>query len=229
MSRLKSETVVLVHGLAGSRLDMFRVSKRLKKVGFSVENWGYWSLNTSIQVHADRLAEKVLALQNSPSVEKLHLVGHSMGGIIIRTMLAGGSVDQVSKLSRVIQLAPPNCGSHVATKFVPYAGWLTPSLGELSDRPDSFVNRLPNSFKDRGLEFGVVEATKDRVIRPDCVPLEGQRDFARVVGHHGILTWYPQTGELIERFLLTGSFGAEHDRARETTAESGNEHAAQQV
>ena len=70
MSAYQFESVVLVHGLAGSRLDMLRLALNLKRTGFTVENWGYWSLKTSIQDHADRLAEKVEALEQSPSVEK---------------------------------------------------------------------------------------------------------------------------------------------------------------
>ena len=150
-----------------------------------------------------------------------------MGGIIIRTMLANVRHGHLSKLSRAVQLAPPNRGSHVATKLEPYVGWLTPSLGELSDQSTSFVNRLPNSLKDQGIEFGVVEAMKDRVIHPDCVQLEGQHDFAQVDGHHGVLTWYPQTQELIERFLLTGTFDEDGDPTTIPSAELSDKDAVQ--
>jgi len=207
MSAHQSETVVLVHGLAGSRLDMITLASGLKRTGFTVENWGYWSLNTSIRTHAKRLAEKIQTLAAADSVDQIHLVGHSMGTIIIRAMLANHYREEWSrKLSRAILLAPPNRGSFVATSFTPWMGWLSPSLSELSDRPDSFVNQLPNSLKNRHLEFGIIEASKDRVIRPECVQLDGQADFARIEGHHGILTWYPQTRELVTQFLLSGKF-----------------------
>jgi pimeloyl-ACP methyl ester carboxylesterase len=207
MDSLQQETVVLVHGLAGSRLDMTLVARHLRKLGFHVVNWGYWSLNTNIQTHASRLSAKLNELEQADSVSRIHLVGHSMGGIVIRAMLAGYPTGEpLTKLSRVLMLASPNRGSHVATRLTPWLGWLTPSLSELSDKPESYVNQLPNSLKEHGLEFGVVEASKDRVIRPECVQLDGQSDFARVEGHHGVLTWYPETAQLIERFLLTGSF-----------------------
>lgn len=224
MSNRQSETVVLVHGLAGSRLDMLFLAKRLRSLGFNVENWGYWSLNTSIQTHADRLAAALKRLENSDSVERIHLVGHSMGGIIIRAaMEEHHDAGQGSKIQRAILLAPPNRGSHVATKLDPWLGWLAPSLSELSDRDESFVNQLPNSLRDSRLEFGVVEATKDRVIRPDCVQLDGQTDFAKIEGHHGILTWYPKTGQLVEHFLLTGQFSSGVDREDKTSTSAGAE------
>jgi hypothetical protein len=85
-------------------------------------------------------------------------------------------------------------------------GWLAPSLEQLSDAPTSYVNELQNSFDRNGIEFGIVQAKKDRVIAGSAVLLDGQRDFAAIDGHHGILTWYPQTSRLVENFLTTGSF-----------------------
>ena len=219
MSPHQSETVILVHGLAGSRLDMILLSRRFKRIGYAVENWGYWSLNTSIQTHAKGLAQVVQAVAASNSVNRIHLVGHSMGAIVIRAMLANHFRDEwASKLSRAILLAPPNRGSYIATHFAPWLGWLTPSLAELSDHPDSFVNRLPNSLQLRKLEFGVIEASKDRVIRPDCVQLEGQADFARIEGQHGLLTWYRQTLELVEQFLRSGKFQNEQESENRVAA-----------
>ena len=126
-----------------------------------------------------------------------------MGGIIARTMFANHDID---KLGRVVMLAPPHRGSHAARKLAPYVGWLTPSLKQLSDADDSYVNQLPNSFQSSDIEFGIVEATKDRVIVQGGVLLDGYRDYASVKGHHGVLAWYPQTIQLAEDFLVHGSF-----------------------
>jgi len=105
-------------------------------------------------------------------------------------------------------LAPPHQGSHVARKLTRYIGWLSPSLQQLSDSTDSFVNGLPNSFKQKGIEFAIVESTKDRVIERGGVYLDGYRDYARVDGHHGVLTWYSKTIQLVEEFLIGGEFEA---------------------
>ena len=92
---------------------------------------------------------------------QLHLVTHSMGGIIARTMFADF---EFQNLGRVVMLAPPHRGSHMARKLTPLVGWLSPSLEQLSDSADSFVNRLPNTLKQKEIEFGIIESTKDRVI-----------------------------------------------------------------
>jgi len=199
----ENDVVVLVHGLGGSRLDMWPLGRRLKRLGYSVRNWGYRSVGQRIETHAGRLGNDLMAICADMPNGKIHLVTHSMGGIIARTMFANHNFDN---LGRVVMLAPPHQGSHVARKLVPYIGWLTPSLQQLSDTEDSYVNQLPNSFQLKGIEFGIVEATKDRVIIQGGVLLDGYRDYGRVEGHHGIMPWYPQAIQLAEDFLVHGSF-----------------------
>ena len=199
----KNDIVVLVHGLGGSRLDLWPLGRQLKRCGYQVRHWVYRSFRNRIEKHADRLANDLIALDADLSDGKIHLVTHSMGGIIARAMFANHTIEN---LGRVVMLAPPHRGSHVARKLAPYLGWLTPSLLQLSDGEDSFANQLPNSFMAKGIEFGIVEATKDRVIAQGNVLLDGYRDYASVTGHHGVLAWYPQTIQLAENFLIHGRF-----------------------
>lgn len=196
------DTVVLIHGLGGNRMDMWPIGRRLKQLGFKVQNWGYRSIGNRIERHADRLGNKFAELDRQ-TIGRIHLVTHSMGGIITRKMLANQSFDNIG---RVIMLAPPNKGSHVARKLTPFIGWLSPSLSQLSDSTDSFVKRLPNSLKKANLEFGIVESTKDRVIVQGGVHLDGLSGYARVDGHHGFLPWYSETIRLVENFLIHGKF-----------------------
>ncbi len=199
----QNDVVVLVHGLGGSRIDMWPISSRLKRLGYEVRNWGYRSLGNRVETHAQRLGKELSLLDGKMSDGQLHLVTHSMGGIIARTMFADF---EFKNLGRVVMLAPPHRGSHVARKLTPLVGWLTPSLEQLSDSADSFVNRLPNTLKQKEIEFGIIESTKDRVIEQGGVHLEGYRDYARVEGHHGVLTWYSNTIRLVEDFLTQGKF-----------------------
>ena len=199
------DKVILVHGLAGSRLDMWPIARRLQRSGFATQSWCYRSIGNDSETHAQRLLNDLIAIDSQMQETKWHVVTHSMGGIIVRA-----AFDHVrfSNLGRVVMLAPPHGGSHVARKLAPLFGWLTPSLKQLSDAPDSFVNQLPNSFKSKEIDFGIVEATKDRVIEAEAVRLDGSQDFAQVVGHHGILTWYRQTSDFVESFLTHGFFSA---------------------
>ena len=200
----QNDIVVLVHGLGGNRSDMWPISRRLKQLGFKVRNWGYRSVGNRIETHANRLADDLADLDRQ-AVGRIHLVTHSMGGIIARKMFAQ---NDFANIGRVVMLAPPHQGSHVARKLTRYIGWLSPSLQQLSDCEDSFVNGLPNSLGQKDIEFAIVEATKDRVIVQGGVHLDGYRDYARVEGHHGVLTWYSETIRLVENFLVHGKVEA---------------------
>ena len=205
MNKLNHQDVVtLVHGLGGNRFDMWPISRRLKRSGYRICNWGYRSVGNRIETHADRLATEMARLDaGMQDGGRIHLVTHSMGGIIVRKMLSHHDFENIG---RVIMLAPPHQGSHAARKLKGYIGWLTPSLSQLSDSADSFVNQLPNSLQHNGIEFAIIESTKDRVIVQGGVHLDGYRDYARVEGHHGVLTWYSKTIRLVEDFLQHGKF-----------------------
>jgi triacylglycerol esterase/lipase EstA (alpha/beta hydrolase family) len=205
----EKETVVLVHGLCGSRFDMWLIARRLNRLGYHVNNWGYWSFRAPIQQIAKPLEKALARLDNDPACPRFHVVTHSMGGIVLRTVLAQA---QFKNIGRVVMLAPPNGGSHMARRLSPYLGWLCPSLKQLSDSPDSYVNRLQPALSGNVNQLGVVQAIKDRVIASDCVQLETQCDFATVNGHHGILTWYPETMRLVVDFLQNGNFGSGNEK-----------------
>ena len=202
-TKQQQDIVVLLHGLGGTRLDMWRMAGRLKRLGFRVKNFGYRSVGNRIETHAERFGKFLTQLSENEAGATIHLVTHSMGGIITRTMLAENDFDC---LGRIVMIAPPHKGSHAARKLNRYIGWLTPSLLQLSDVEDSFVNQLPNSLREKGLEFAIIESTKDRVIAQGKVILDGYCDYAQVNAHHGIAALYDETITLVEDFLVNGKF-----------------------
>ena len=212
---MKQETVVLVHGLGGSRLDMWPISRKLKQTGLNTINWGYSSIGRRIEEIADKMETQLSEINEQSAGSEFHLVTHSMGGIIARTVFARRSL---KNLGRVVMLAPPHRGSDVARMLTPYLGWLAPSLEQLADTPGSFVNRLPNSLRQNNIEFGIVEAKRDRVVPTGHTRLDGYQDISQVDGHHGVLTWYPQTIRLVESFLNSGSFSEAFSTATVGTA-----------
>lgn len=197
---------MLVHGLSANRLLMWPLAKRLRKAGFGTLNWGYRSTTRSTRWHAERLAGVLSDLQMDPGISRLHLVGHSMGAIVVRSVLQEGCPE---KLGRVVMLAPPNRGSHVARWVAPAVRWFCPTMSELTDDVDSYVNRLRPRLE---CEFGIIAASRDRVIRPANTRLDGQRDHAVVASHHGILPWHRDCQDKVLAFLETGCFLPEPSR-----------------
>ena len=126
----------------------------------------------------------------------------------IRDRLADHAIE---RLGRIVMIAPPHQGSHAARKLNRFIGWFSPSLLQLSDVESSFVNQLPNSFKQREIEFAIIESTRDRVIVQGGVLLNGHHDYAQINAHHGVAPLYDETITLVENFLVNGKF---NERAR---------------
>lgn len=206
------ELVVLTHGIASSRFFLAPLARRLRRAGFCTRLYGYPSLWWSNRSFGKKLAAMLRRV--GPRYDRVHLVVHSMGGIVTRCAL---EEEMPANLGRIVQIAPPNRGSHAATRAARYNGsplwnalvvaphrWLAPSLIELCDTPDSFVNQLGPVPK--GVEVGVLAASQDRVLHPEQTHLEGQRDHRTVNGWHTGVLWTRETAEMTKRFLRTGSF-----------------------
>ncbi len=101
------ETVVLVHGLWMRAGVMSYLARRLRRHGFAVKTFSYHSLLNTAAENADRL-QAVLAEIDTPVV---HLVGHSLGGIVIMHLL---NRQLHLKPGRIVLLGSPIRGSHVA-------------------------------------------------------------------------------------------------------------------
>ena len=206
-----SEQVVLVHGLGGRPFEWWPLHRRLSARGYQVRKWAYRSVGTRIEQHVLRLTEVLTQIDRRSRGSRFHLVTHSLGGIVVQALLGRSRFEN---LGRVVMLAPPHRGSHIARRLAPYLGWLVPALSQLSDAPESFVNRLPNPFLEHNIELGIVAAVRDRVIAPAAVQIAGARDMAWVDGHHGLLPWYSDTIRLVEQFLTSGSFSCRNAEYR---------------
>lgn len=196
----RCQLVVLVHGLSAKRLVMWPIQRHFARAGYQTLNWGYRSTTRSTRFHAGRLAARLRTLDRGPA-DRIHIVAHSMGAIVVRAAL---QECLPAKLGRVVMLAPPNRGSFAARWVSPLVGWCFPTMAELSDRPDSYVNRLA---EPAGYEFGVIAASRDRVIARSSVGLPGAADFVVVSSHHGVLPWHSETCRRTQAFIEWGSFG----------------------
>lgn len=196
----RGELVVLIHGLAANRFVMRPLERRLRRCGYTTANFGYRSALSPIQPHVERFRRRLADLASQDEVRQLHIVGHSMGTIITRCVLAD---EPPPRLGRVVMLAPPNRGSRVA-RWLNYGfGYVWPPLSQLSDSPESFVNKL-----EHGLcaPCGVIAARRDRMVSLESTHLDGQCDHVVFNAGHTSMLFYPEVAELVARFLRTGRF-----------------------
>lgn len=101
-----------MHGLGRTRASMALLAERLEWAGYDVTNVDYDSRAGTLAEHAETLAAEVSAC--CAGAPRVHFVGHSLGGLVIRRYLADTPPES---LGRVVLLAPPNQGSEVADWF----------------------------------------------------------------------------------------------------------------
>ncbi len=102
-----SVQVVLVHGLWTHGALMLWVARRMARAGYTVHCYSYPSVRLNLAQNASRLAAYCQTLGARP----LHLVGHSLGGLLIARML-----DQAHRLEvgRVVFMGSPFNDSYAA-------------------------------------------------------------------------------------------------------------------
>ncbi|MDQ1618381.1 MAG: triacylglycerol lipase [Actinomycetota bacterium] len=161
---------------AGSR------SRALRAQGVTVDAINYLPFGTSVEVLADRLAVKVASLLSETGADKVHLVGHSLGGVVIAQAFADGRL--TGQVDTVVTIAAPFGGS-------PWASLLPLGATQRALRDGSpLLRRLAASPLPDGVQWVAFTATLD-VMVPGRRSVPAQAGVQTVtvsdIGHVGLL------------------------------------------
>lgn len=203
------ECAILVHGYLANTWMLATLGRRLRVRGFTTSTWGYWNIRCSLLVHAERFVVTLRELDSDPRIERLHLVTHSMGGIIARAAL---DRFRPRKLGRFVMLAPPNRGSFVATAAANTVGRVLRPVAELSTSETSLVNSLP---MPEGVDIGVIAAEHDALVAADSTHPVGPHCHVTLPTWHTGLLFRPETAQLTATFLASGRFASPADATKE--------------
>ena len=105
--------VLLVHGFGHNRSGWMALERRLRRAGFtSVHTWNYNPLRYDVPRLARRLGRRVDLLRALTGSERVHVVGHSLGGVLLRWYVQelGGSV----AVGTAVTVASPHEGTALA-------------------------------------------------------------------------------------------------------------------
>ena len=104
------EAVILLHGLGNPPWVMKRLAKAFSAAGYAVYNWDYASYDCGLLEQIERLKPRLAAL---PAYTKIHGVGHSMGGLLLRGIFA----DTTKPLGRLVTIGTPHLGAGVVHRL----------------------------------------------------------------------------------------------------------------
>lgn len=214
------ETVVLLHGLGRTGCSMIPLAWSLERAGYRVVRLTYPSLTVPVE----QLATTWLPAQLSglsPRPRSLHIVTHSMGGILVRAWLAACGTPP--ELGRVVMIAPPNGGSELADRLGPFAvfRWLTgPNGHRLGTGPASLPPQLgpwpgpaelgviagSRAYLPRAL--GGLRAPHDGKVSVAATHLAGERDHRTLPLSHTFILYSRSTYRQVAAFLREGAFAA---------------------
>jgi len=201
--------VLLVHGFGGAKSSWYFVARALAAKGLTVDAISYTPFGTSVERLADRLAVEVERMLSQTGADKVHLIGHSLGGVVIAQAIASGRL--AGKVDTIVTLGAPFGGSPWA-HLAPF-GAIIPALRGGSP----LLRRLASAPVPEGVRWLAIMATLD-VIVPGVrsVPAHADVEIMKIdgVGHLGMLLSPRVVGRIV------AALAANHQRRQPSETRS---------
>jgi pimeloyl-ACP methyl ester carboxylesterase len=189
--------ILLVHGVVDNR-SIFTVLRRgLRRRGFGrITAINYSPLSEDVREVAERLAETVEAVCADTGYERLHVIGHSMGGLVGRYYVQRMGGD--ARVHTLVTLGTPHAGTSAA-RLVPHpvVRQLRPGsdiVTELAAPAPGCRTRMLSFWTD--LDQMVIPKRSARLEHPD---LMARNVFVRGVGHLSL----PIDGRVVHEISAT--------------------------
>jgi len=196
------------------------LSHALRRAGYRPIEVGYDSWGTSLDQICAGL-EPLLARIDREETESLHIVAHSMGGLVARALIQR---HRPSRLGKVVMLGTPNGGSEIAD-FLHRSRYLRPILGHAAP---ALVTHRPAAiealFGPIDYELGIIAGSRplmptsatrllpapsDGKVSVASTRLAGAADHIVLPLSHSMLPYHRAAHRQIMHFIEHGQFA--HD------------------
>ncbi|WP_434764012.1 alpha/beta fold hydrolase [Vibrio fortis] len=211
-----SDLVVIIHGLTRSGRSMSELNQRLLDAGYQTCVLDYSSVGVSINELITDTDKQIH--QCTEEAKVVHLVGHSLGGLLIRYHLqADDALEQQGRLGRVVMIGTPNRGSEVADHYSEkfWSDW----FGEVPKSLTTNEAGIAQNLNEPNYPVGVIAGTKtyrwtrenfdkanDGLVSVDSAKISTMDAYWEVNLPHHQLRSDPKVIQQIVHYLKTGEF-----------------------
>lgn len=213
-----NELVVLAHGLGRSDTAMWRFTQRLEGTGYQVCTLDYSSIGKSVQTVLSSTTFQIDSCTTKFQVEKIHFIGHSLGGLVIRSYLQNHKNFIHSKhLGEVVLIGTPNKGSELADYYDD--SWLMEIGGGVSKALVTGEKSLGNQLEELDINIGVIAGTaslsftndvfngpNDGLVSVESTKLNNMGDFITIDVGHSSMRYNAEVAAQSIYFLQNGNF-----------------------
>ncbi len=209
--------IILVHGYHKNNKDMLTLNKNLEELGNEVMSvelpLTFKDITYATSVFEEIITEIIYDLKKG---EKINLVGHSTGGIVIRLFLS--NTKHIDKIHRCVLIATPNKGSKladIASKLFPTFINIFKTLKSLKREN---IQELQLKHID-SIEIGAIAGRKSNLLSDKLLKDENDgrvevssticgelKDFLVLPFSHKEIHHKFETAKLVDIFLEQGNF-----------------------
>ena len=209
----QQETVVLLHGLGRGKSIMDKMESRMSAAGYVPVVIGYASIGrTPQEILADVSAQ--LNTVTADTNSRIHFVGHSLGGLLIRAYLDS---NRIKNLGKVVLIGSPNKGTPLVDYF--REAWVLKLAGPIAAALGTDKNNFPHSLHPPYYPVGIIAGTAgwfnnegiipgddDGIVPVESTKIEGMTDFILLPVSHSSLPKNEAVALQTIEFLRNGRF-----------------------
>ena len=206
--------VLVLHGILGFKQSVSDLEAGLRAAGFDAVAVNYPSTRRTVAQHAEQLAELLARAEGADTVS---FVSHSMGGLVVRQLLAQPHAWQNRlRTHRVVMIAPPSQGAQLADRLAHMSAYdlvlgdggaalTSAAAGELPAPPVPFGIIAGGRGDDAGLN-PLLPGDDDGLVSVAETDLAGAADRLLLPEHHYGIAEAPATIAAAIHFLRHGRF-----------------------
>jgi len=177
--------ILLVHGFLGTEGLLYPLIRRLKAVGFPVFSVPFGVLNVQdIRKSAKLLAERVEEELTKHKLERIDIIGHSMGGLIGLYYIKRYGGDKW--IRNMLAIGTPFWGTWAANVGVALFGLYGKGAWQMR-RGSEFLEDLHADPLPENVDFYCIMAKDDLVCLPADSALPGAKNYLVPKGHTSLI------------------------------------------